>query len=131
LKYLLDTHVFLWICAEPSKLSKTSIKLIEDNQNELFLSSASIWEIEIKHSIGKLEILDKNLSLKKFVNKSLKTLDIIELPIENKHIFKLEDIPYFHKDPFDRILIAQAISENLILITDDKYIKKYKIKTIW
>ena len=131
MRYLLDTHVFLWALAKPENLSKTAIDLIENPENILFLSSASIWEISIKQTIGKLKILDKSLDLKIFVEKAIEDLNLLKLPIQFEHIYTLHNIPYHHKDPFDRILIAQSMAENLILITDDKMIKKYKVKTIW
>jgi len=131
LRYLLDTHVFLWALAKPENLSKTAIDLIENPENILFLSSASIWEISIKQTIGKLKILDKSLDLKTFVEKAIEDLNLLKLSIQFEHIYTLHNIPYHHKDPFDRILIAQSVAENLILITDDKIIKKYKVRTIW
>ncbi len=131
MRYLLDTHVFLWALAKPENLSKTAIDLIENPENILFLSSASIWEISIKQTIGKLKILDKSLDLKTFVEKAIEDLNLLKLSIQFEHIYTLHNIPYHHKDPFDRILIAQSVAENLILITDDKIIKKYKVRTIW
>ena len=131
MRYLLDTHVFLWACIEPERLSSNSKDIIKNPQNMLFLSSASIWEISIKMKIGKLKILDKNLDFKTFVEKSIKALDLKEISVLNKHIFSLHLLPDIHKDPFDRILIAQAKSEDLILITNDNQIKKYNIRTLW
>ena len=131
MRYLLDTHVFLWALAKPENLSTTANALIENPENILFLSSASIWEISIKQTIGKLKILDKSLDLKTFVEKAIEDLNLLKLSIQFEHIYTLHNIPYHHKDPFDRILIAQSVAENLILITDDKIIKKYKVRTIW
>lgn len=131
MKYLLDTHVFLWACVEPEKLSSDSMEIIKNPNNILFLSSASVWEISIKMKIGKLKILNENLDFKTFIEKSLEALELKELPILNKHVFSLYHLPDIHKDPFDRILIAQAKSENLILITNDTQIKKYNVKTLW
>ncbi len=131
MKYLLDTHVFIWTTVSPEKLSNRVIDLILDSKNTLFLSSASIWEISIKRKIGKLEFLDEKISFEEFIIKSMECLDLNELPIFSKHIFYLDNLPLLHKDPFDRILISQAKSEGLILITDDNLIKKYKVKTLW
>ncbi|RUM58964.1 MAG: hypothetical protein DSY59_02145 [Persephonella sp.] len=131
MRFLLDTHVFLWACVEPEKLSETVIEIIENSQNVLFLSSASIWEISIKISIGKLEILNKSIGFETFIKQCIKDLELIELPICKEHIFILNTLPNIHKDPFDRILIAQSISEDLILITNDSIIKKYNLKTVW
>jgi len=128
-RYLLDTHVFLWACAE--KLSTKVIEIIQNPQSILFLSCASIWEISIKMSIGKLKILSEEINFKIFVEDSIKNLGLIELQIQNKHIFTLHELPYIHKDPFDRLLIAQALSEDLTLITSDDYIRRYNIKVVW
>jgi len=131
LKYLLDTHVFLWACIQPEKLSSKAFEIISDNQSILYLSSASIWEIAIKAGLGKLKFLSKNLNLKTFIEESIKHLNLIKLPVENHHIYTLYELPEIHKDPFDRIHIAQANSEGLILITNDKQIRKYNVKTLW
>lgn len=128
---LLDTHTFLWACVEPGKLSSKSVEIINNEENLLYLSSASIWEISIKLKLGKLKILNKDLDFKTFIEESLKSLNLIELPILNKHIFSLHKLPEIHKDPFDRMLIAQAKSEKLILITNDHQIKKYDVETLW
>ncbi|WP_456401424.1 type II toxin-antitoxin system VapC family toxin [Persephonella sp.] len=131
MRYLLDTHVFLWACVEPEKLPTKAIEIIQSPQNILFLSCASIWEISIKMSIQKLKILSKEINFKIFVEESIKDLGLIELKIESSHIFTLHELPYIHKDPYDRILIAQALSEDLILITNDDHIKKYNVKFVW
>ena len=131
MNYLLDTHVFLWACFEPSKLSNKVVEIIENPKNILFLSSASIWEISIKMGIGKLKIISNDIDFKLFIEKSIQNLDLKELPVKKEHIFELHKLPYIHKDPFDRILIAQAISEGLILITNDSFIQSYEVNYIW
>jgi len=87
LKYLLDTHVFLWALAKPENLSKTATALIKNPENILFLSSASIWEISIKQTIGKLKILDKNLDFEVFVEESIRDLNLLKLSIQFEHIY--------------------------------------------
>ncbi len=131
MKFLLDTHIFLWASIEPDNLSQNVLKIIENSANILFLSSASVWEISIKHKLGKLKILDKNLNFTTFIEESIKYMNLNELPIRIKHIYSLYNLPSIHKDPFDRILTSQALAEDLILITNDKIIKKYNVKTVW
>ncbi|OFX26585.1 MAG: hypothetical protein A2033_08825 [Bacteroidetes bacterium GWA2_31_9] len=122
---LIDTHIFLWYINDYTKLSKKYIDLIINEKNDIFLSSASIWECCIKQQIGKM-IFPKNaaiyLSEKRNLH-NIKTLVINELCL--KH---LSTLPVIHKDPFDRILICQAIDNQMKLITDDEKICQYKIK---
>lgn len=122
-KFLIDTHVLLWWLAADSQLGDSAKKQIARADNQIFCSVASYWEMVIKESLGKL----------KFPKKLFATLDeqgIILLPIHGKHVMQLQLLPNIHKDPFDRILIAQALSERLILITGDKNIQKYQVDTL-
>ncbi|MCF6767390.1 type II toxin-antitoxin system VapC family toxin [Thiotrichales bacterium 19S11-10] len=126
--YLLDTHYLLWLLYEPSKLSKKAIELIENPACELFFSSASIFEVVIKESIGKIKV-SKNLSYE------LESSGLIQLPIMAEHAEALRSLPTTHKDPFDRIMLAQCTCEKMTFITQDKLILKYqsfykKIKNI-
>ena len=128
MKYLLDTHVMLRFLEDSNELSKKSRKLLIDSKNELFWSSASFWEITVKVSLGKLELekdWQKQLEREKKLNR------IQDLPIYQKHSEPHLNLPWHHRDPFDRLLICQAISEDLILITRDKNIQKYKVQTVW
>ncbi|MBA3869404.1 MAG: type II toxin-antitoxin system VapC family toxin [Anaerolineae bacterium] len=128
MKLLLDTHVFLWWYGERAKLSPKVLALCEDVTNDLYLSLASLWEIQIKLQIGKLKLsdpLDQILAYELHIN-SLKLL-----PIHATHIYGLANLPAHHRDPFDRILIAQAQVESLTLLTQDTLITQYPIVTIW
>lgn len=121
--YLLDTHIFLWWLGGDKRLIKKVREEIENSQKNIYLSVASVWEMAIKISLGKIK-------LKNSLEKTIKRSNFEILNVELEHILTLDKLPNYHKDPFDRILVAQAIAENLILITDDKKIKKYKVETL-
>ncbi len=127
MKYLLDTHTFIWWILDTPKLSDLAKNIISDKENSLFLSSASAWEIVIKSSIGKLSLPE---SPKEFIRKQLHLNSIKPLNLTFDHTFELIKLPMIHKDPFDRILVAQANSENLTIITDDPLIKQYEVKVL-
>ncbi|CAA6811937.1 MAG: FIG00461460: hypothetical protein [uncultured Thiotrichaceae bacterium] len=118
MRLLLDTHVVIWALSEPDRLSAKSKELIQ-SADQLFVSSASIWEMAIKESIGKLEIdLDATMS-------ELVGMGVTELPISWQHSKMVQELPHHHRDPFDRLLISQAICEPLILLTHDKILSEY------
>lgn len=119
MRYLLDTNIFLWSLNDDPKLKSTIRKILEDPQNEIYTSVVNGWEISIKHRIGKLP-------LKTTLAECFKRSDFKILNISLDHILVLDKLPPHHKDPFDRILIAQAKQENLTLITSDEKIFKYK-----
>jgi PIN domain nuclease of toxin-antitoxin system len=121
MKYLLDTHILLWSLNEPSKLNRKTQKLISNTNNIVFVSTSTLWELQIKKSIGKISLPD-NFSL------LLEQGGYELLDIKVEHINKLNEIPLIHKDPFDRMLIAQSICENTTLITSDSEIIKYELK---
>ncbi len=126
--YLLDTHVFLWFASDDIKLSTAAKKIIEDGKNNIYLSSASIWELSIKISIGKLK-LKKDIN--KFIAENIAKYRYIPLSVTIHHVLAITKLPEIHKDPFDRMLIAQASIEKMKIITSDGYISKYSVKTIW
>lgn len=124
MRILLDSHVVIWLINEPEKLIEDIIETIVDGKNEIFCSLASIWEIAIKLSIGRITIdLDAFLE-------TLKENNILLLSIDEKHILKTKSLPLLHKDPFDRMIVAQAIVENLYLFTRDKILKEYSKKLV-
>ncbi len=131
MQYLCDTHVFLWFVSNAKELSQTAKNLIEDGNNEIFLSIASLWEISIKNSLGKLTINGKYESVIDDVNDN----SIQILPINFAHTVEQNRLPFHHRDPFDRIIISQAIAENINLISADAafddYLKGKSIKRIW
>lgn len=125
---LLDTHAFLWFISGDSQLSATARQLIEDTENDIFISVASLWEIAIKVSIGKLilsapydELIPAQITANSF--------DL--LPIEFSALALVTQLPFHHRDPFDRLLIAQAISNGFPIITKDRAFSGYSAELIW
>ncbi|MBF0227653.1 MAG: type II toxin-antitoxin system VapC family toxin [Desulfobacterales bacterium] len=127
MKILLDTHAFLWFLSDNDKLSQGTRKVLENSNNDIFISIASFWEISIKLSLSKL-ILDIPFEL---LFDEAKDLNIQILHINKEHLMILKELPFHHKDPFDRLLIAQSIQENLTIVTADSYFKSYSVKTLW
>lgn len=128
MKYLLDTHTYLWILFEPENLSKKVLRIVENSENELYLSVASSWEMIIKFKIGKLNLRH---SPAKIISESLVAIDCKILEITMAHTFGLLNLPDLHKDPFDRILVCQSNYEKLPIITKDSLITQYKVNAIW
>jgi len=126
--YLLDTHTFLWLDNAPEKLSKTAAELCHDNTNTLILSIASVWEMQIKLKLGRLK-LPAPLNL--LIAGQQQTNHLQLLPVELRHVLALDALPDHHKDPFDRLLIAQAKADSLTIISDDAQIVKYPVLVIW
>jgi PIN domain nuclease of toxin-antitoxin system len=126
-RLLLDTHVLLWSAETPEKLSATARRELEDASNTLFFSAASIWEIAIKISVGKLHL---SMSPGQLVE-SLANSDFTELPVASSHAAKVASIPLHHRDPFDRLLIAQAEIEQLSLVSKDTGLDVYGIRRLW
>ena len=128
MKYLLDTHTFLWFIAGSPLLSGDVRKLIEDPSNFRLLSIGSLWEMAIKKSIGKLELA---MSFKELVENQVQANAISLLQIEIHHLERLANLPFNHKDPFDRLLVAQCLSENIPLLSRDNSFDFYQIQRIW
>jgi len=128
MKCLLDTHAFIWLITDDERLSAKARSTILDSRTTLYLSSASIWEMVIKAGIGKLKL---PAHPETFVQKQMATTQIQELPISFKHAFHLQHLPGHHKDPFDRMLVAQALAEKLTILTIDPLIAQYSAKTLW
>ena len=126
MKYLLDTHIFLWWITDNPKLQKITRDLISDKSNELFLSSASLWEIMIKSKLSKIDLPDDP---KTYLKKQVQINSINILNITMEHSLETYDLPEIHKDPFDRMLIAQARIEKLTIVTTDSFIKRYEVNT--
>lgn len=125
--FLLDTHTFLWFATGDKKLPTSVKEKITDINQSCFISIASFWEITIKIQIKKLEI-DISLSqLFSFAERN----NIKILQINEQHLTELLALEFIHNDPFDRLIISQARSEKLVLITKDKGLKKYKVKQLW
>jgi PIN domain nuclease of toxin-antitoxin system len=131
MQYLVDTHVFLWFVSNAKELSKPAKSIIEANTNEIFLSIASLWEISIKTALGKLAINGTYESVIDDVTDN----SIQILPINFAHTVEQNQLPFHHRDPFDRIIVSQAIVENMNFISADAvfdgYMKGKPIKRIW
>ena len=129
MRYLLDTHAFIWIVTGATEyFSKILMDIIENTENALFLSAASIWEMMIKCSINRLSIPKPE---KSFFTEQMAISNITELPVNMEHSFEIINLPLFHKDPFDRILFSQARVENMRIITRDKKMSLYDIDIVW
>lgn len=129
MRILLDTHTFLWWISSPEQLPQNLIERFENPKNELLLSVVSSWEVQIKIGLGKLKLRE---NWKILLQREIETNAFRILPIHLKHTFVLEKIRPLHRDPFDRMLIAQALSEDLILATRDELITQYpEVSTIW
>ena len=128
MKYLLDTHAFLWFVTDDDKLSSNARSIIKNSNNEVYFSAVSAWEMSIKVRLGRLTIEE---ALEPFIIKQLAENNFSTLSITIFHSIYTSKLPEIHKDPFDRMLIAQAQVENLSLISRDKNIKKYKIPVVW
>jgi len=121
MKLLLDTHLLLWAAGQPARLPRRARALIEDPENELFFSAASLWEIAIKRGLGRQDFkVDARL-----LRRGLLDNGYGELPITSEHAVNTDQLPELHKDPFDRILIAQANVEGITLLTDDRRVAAY------
>ena len=121
MKVLLDTHLLLWAAGTPDQLSEVARDLIDAPENELFFSAASLWEIAIKRRIGREDFkVDTRL-----LRRGLLDNGYSELPIGSEHAVEIESLPPIHKDPFDRMLVAQAMVEGITLLTADSMVAKY------
>ncbi|MBR8826534.1 MAG: type II toxin-antitoxin system VapC family toxin [Gomphosphaeria aponina SAG 52.96 = DSM 107014] len=128
MKILIDTHTFLWFAQGSSKLSPQATELLEDDENETLLSIASIWEMQIKIKIGKLQL---DVPLPELIASQQTTNELEILPIKLSHIWALDELPLHHKDPFDRLLIAQGIRENLPILSIDSSFDQYPGQRLW
>jgi len=121
MKLLLDTHLLLWAAGDPSRLSDAASALISAPENELFFSAASLWEIAIKHGLGRADFkVDARV-----LRRGLLDNGYSELPIGSEHAVAIDSLPPIHKDPFDRILVAQATVEGITLLTVDALVAQY------
>jgi PIN domain nuclease of toxin-antitoxin system len=127
MKYLLDTHTLIWLIEASSRISPQIKQALSSSENAIYLSSASLWEIAIKTSLGKLSLKSP---FEKLLN-DLNSTDITILQIENDYLKQLTALPEIHKDPFDRLLVATALAEDLTIITTDENIQKYDVKWWW
>lgn len=122
---ILDTHCWLWWIAEPGRLSPTTLSLLKSPDTTVLFSAVSTWEIAIKYSIGKLKLPEPPES---FVPSRLERDSIDSLPIQHAHTLKIATLPHYHRDPFDRLLIAQAIVEGVPIVTADSAFRRYEVE---
>lgn len=121
MRLLVDTHLLLWAAAKSRRLPKEARRLLEDPANEVLFSAASIWEIAIKAALRKSDFR-VDLAL---LRPALSAMDFAELPVTGAHAERLASLPQLHKDPFDRMLVAQSLSEPLVLLTNDSALAAY------
>ena len=124
MRLLLDTHIFLWHINGEAALSAAAREAIVDPSNDVYLSIASAWEIAIKYSLGKLPMPSEPAD---YVPKQRRKHRISKLPIRESDFKTLIDLPPIHGDPFDRMLVAQAIGNDFVLVTDDEMVKRYPV----
>ncbi len=128
MKLLLDTQCWLWWFAQPEKLNNNAIEKIAQETNEIWFSVASVWEIAIKVSIGKLPLPEP---IDHYIPSRINTLGAKSLTITNSHALQVATLPLHHRDPFDRILIAQAQIENMTLVSADSQFNQYSLSLLW
>jgi PIN domain nuclease of toxin-antitoxin system len=121
MRLLVDTHLVLWAAAKSSRLPKEVRRLLEDPENEVFYSAASLWEIAIKAALRRSDFRVELALLRP----ALAAMDFVELPVSGAHAERLASLPPIHKDPFDRMLVAQSLSEPLVLLTNDAALAPY------
>jgi len=126
MKILLDTHVLLWVAGDPKQLSAQARKLLEDPQNQLYFSVASLWEISIKNKLGRT---DFKVDLP-VLRRNLLDYGFEEITINSAHTLAVEALPNIHKDPFDRMLVAQTIVEGITLMTADSVVAEYPVAVL-
>lgn len=128
MRLLLDTHTIIWLDASPDQLSAETQHILQDPRNDLLFSIASIWEIQIKAQLGRLDIRG---NLAAIIHEQQEINSIELLPITLPHVLALSELPLHHGDPFDRLLISQARVEDIILVTKDENISKYPVDVLW
>ena len=128
MKYLLDTHAFLWFVSGDNRLSSKAQSIIKKSRNDIYFSAVSAWEMSIKIRLGRLSIEEE---LEPFIIKQLSENNFSALSITIFHSIYTLKLPHIHKDPFDRMIVAQSQVEDMHLISRDKNIKKYKVPVVW
>lgn len=128
MRLLLDTHALLWYLSSDPRLSDKAVALLEDHNTEAFVSVATLWELVIKISLGKLELA---APFEELFPSQLEENGFELLPVEIRHLQRLGELPFHHRDPFDRLLIAQAVEESLVLLSVDEAFEVYPVATVW
>ncbi len=128
MRLLLDTHVWIWWLTDPDRLSHPAGRALRDPDSQLFLSPASTWELMVKSTAGRITVSE---SVEALVEEAIAASGVQPLPIEHRHALQLRQLPAHHRDPFDRMLVAQARSDSLILVTGDQQLTAYEVETLW
>lgn len=128
MRVLLDTQCWLWLLVEPERFGPAARTVIDDRANELLFSAASAWEIAIKYALGKLPL---PLAPAEYVPGRMARAGTAALPIVHDHALRAADLPPYHRDPFDRLLVAQCQAERLRLLTADRQFAPYEVDVIW
>ncbi len=128
MKVLVDTCTFLWMADDAPELSRQARTVVTNPDNEVYLSVASVWEIAIKHALGKLPLPEPP---RQFVPSQRTLLALTTLPIEEAAVLALDRLPTLHRDPFDRVLVCQALTQGLVIVSPDPQIQQYPISTLW
>ena len=128
MKYLLDTNVWLWSLWEPERISRRAREVVADLSHAVSLSAVTSWEIAIKSAAGKLKLPESPTS---YVPRRMADQGLRPLPVSHPHALAVFTLPLHHRDPFDRLLIAQARLEDMILVTADRIIEKYPVEILW
>jgi PIN domain nuclease of toxin-antitoxin system len=127
-KLLLDTHAFLWWVEGAPAIGRRARREVADPDNEVFFSMASCWELAIKLSLGKLRLAQ---SLERFIPEQLTRNGFVLLGVEFRHVARVADLPFHHRDPFDRVLVAQALMDELVIVSADRIFRKYAVTVVW
>jgi PIN domain nuclease of toxin-antitoxin system len=127
MRVLLDTHAFLWAIGQPGKLSERAKQIIQAESNQLLLSAASLWEIALKVRAGKLRLPERP----DFFISHMANLGVEVLPIDGSHVLGVLGLPDHHRDPFDRLLIAQCQAEQLVFLSGDEVARRYAVEVLW
>jgi len=127
-KLLLDTHTFLWSVGDDPRLSATARQNISDPSNDLFISIASLWEATVKITIGKMRVPGDSIDY--LLHRATQT-GVTTLPILSMHLQQLQKLPMLHRDPFDRILVAQSMVEKMPVVSVDSQLRQYPCKILW
>lgn len=128
MRSLIDTHVLLWYAMDAPRLSSTAIEFMENDSNSIVVSVASLWEIAIKSSLGKLTL---NRPFSAFCSENVEDNGFSVLPIERTHLIMVQNLPFHHRDPFDRLLAAQSLAEEIILLSGDTVFDSYGVTRHW
>ena len=128
MKILLDTCAFLWLTTDAPELSEKAKILFQNTKNAVYLSSVSVWEIIVKHQLGKLPLPS---AADDFIKQQCEKHFVEYLSLDEKAVFNLSRLPNHHRDPFDRMLVCQAIAHDLTILTSDKMITQYPVATVW